>query len=178
MNAKLWNIDTTHSAISFSVRHMVFAKVRGRFGTWSGTLRLDPKDLGGIQAEVEIDAASIDTGVADRDNHLSSGDFFDVELFPKMRFKSSKIEHVEGPRYRLHGELSIRDVTREVVLETEYAGQAKDPWGNTRAAFTATTTLNRNEFGLRWNQVLEAGGVLVGERIDIELEIQAVEAAD
>lgn len=177
MTAKLWNIDTTHSAINFSVRHMVFAKVRGRFGTWTGSLHLDPEDLAKTQAKVEIDAASIDTGVADRDTHLRSADFFDVEQFPVLRFESSKVEQVEGSRYRLIGELSIRDVTREVALEVEYTGKGKDPWGNTRAAFTATTSLNRHDFGLEWNQLLEAGGVLVGERIDIELEIQAIEAA-
>jgi polyisoprenoid-binding protein YceI len=178
MTTKLWNLDTAHSGINFSVRHMVFAKVRGRFGGWSGTVRVDPNDLTGASVEVEIDAASIDTGVADRDNHLRSGDFFNVEEFPRLAFKSTKVEAVEGNRYRLRGELTIRDVTREVVLDVEHGGQAVDPWGNTRLAFSATTSIHRADFGLTWNQVLEAGGVLVGERIDIELEVQAVEAAD
>jgi polyisoprenoid-binding protein YceI len=178
MEAKLWTIDTTHSGISFTVRHMVFAKVRGRFGAWNGTVRLDPNDIAGFSAEVEIDAASIDTGVADRDNHLRSADFFDVERFPRLHFQTTKVEPVDGERYRLHGALTIRDVTRDVVLDVEYSGQAKDPWGNTRAAFTAKTSVNRSEFGLNWNQVLEAGGVLVGERIDIEVEVQAVQASD
>ena len=177
MKAKAWNIDTAHSGINFSVRHMVFAKVRGRFGAFSGKVDLDPADLTRGRVEVEIDAASIDTGVADRDDHLRSSDFLDVEHFPKLRFESTRVEKAGNDRYRIHGELTIRDVTREVVLDAEYGGRAKDPWGNQRAAFTATTSLERSDFGLRWNQVLEAGGVLVGERIDIELEVQAVEAA-
>lgn len=177
MKAKTWKIDTAHSGINFSVRHMVFAKVRGRFGAWSGKIALDPADPTRLAVEVEIDAASIDTGVADRDKHLRSADFLDVEAFPKLRFESREVEKVGDTRYRIHGELTIRDVTREVVLDAEYGGQAKDPWGNQRAAFTASTSVDRGDFGLRWNQALEAGGVLVGERVDIELEVQAVEAA-
>jgi polyisoprenoid-binding protein YceI len=175
MKAKTWNIDTAHSAINFAVRHMVVAKVRGRFGTWSGTVQLDPEDLARSTVEVEIDARSIDTGVADRDNHLRSADFLDVESFPTLRFKSTKVEKAGTDRYKVRGDLTIRDVTREAVLDVEHAGQLKDPWGNQRAAFTATTSVNRGDYGLKWNQALEAGGVLVGERVDIELEVQAVE---
>ena len=177
MATKSWNLDTAHSGINFSVRHMVFAKVRGRFGAWNGKVNLDPQDLTRSSVEVEIDSASIDTGVADRDNHLRSPDFLDAEHFPKLRFKSTKVEKAGGDRYRIHGELTIRDVTCDVVLDAEYGGQAKDPWGNQRIAFAATTSLDRGEFGLKWNQVLEAGGVLVGERIDVEIEVQAVKAA-
>ena len=177
METKNWNIDTAHSGITFSVRHMVFAKVRGRFGTWSGAIRLDPDDLTQAIVEVEIDAASIDTGVNDRDEHLRSADFLDVDRFPKLRFRSRRVERIDDERYSVTGDLTIRDVTREVVLKAEYGGRAKDPWGNQRAAFTASTSVDRREFGLTWNQVLEAGGVLVGERIDIELEVQAVEPA-
>jgi len=178
MSNTTWNIDTTHSSIGFTVRHMVFAKVRGRFASWNGALTLDPSDLTQAGVEVEIDAASIDTGVADRDNHLRSPDFFDVEKFGQLRFKSTQVEATGGERYRVHGELTIRDVTKAVVLEAEYSGQAKDPWGNQRVAFTAKTAVDRREFGLTWNQMLEAGGVLVGERIEIELEVQAVQAAE
>jgi len=176
MENKLWNIDTTHSGIHFSVRHMVFAKVRGRFTDWSGAIHLDADHPARSSVEVEIQAHSIDTGVADRDGHLRSPDFLDVERFPTLRFRSRRVEEA-GTRYRITGDLTIRGVTREVVLEAEYAGQAKDPWGNRRAAFTATASLDRKDFGLRWNQVLEAGGVLVGDRIEIELEVQAVQAA-
>src|SRR5690606_20504976 len=161
MEAKTWNIDTAHSGINFSVRHMVFAKVRGRFGAFRGALELDPHDLTRASVEVEMDADSIDTGVADRDNHLRSADFLNVERYPKLRFQSSQVHEAGKDRYRIHGQLTIRDVTREVVLAAEYAGQAKDPWGNQRVAFTAKTSIERADFGLEWNQVLEAGGVLV-----------------
>jgi polyisoprenoid-binding protein YceI len=164
--------------INFSVRHMVFAKVRGRFAAWNGTLQLHQEDLTRSSVEVEIDAASIDTGVPDRDNHLRSADFLGVEHFPKLVFKSKQVQQVGSDRYRVEGALTIRDVTRDVVLDVEYSGQVKDPWGNQRAAFTAKTSLDRGEFGLTWNQLLEAGGVLVGERVDIELEVQAVQASD
>lgn len=177
MENKLWNIDTTHSGIHFSVRHMVFAKVRGRFTDWSGAIHLDPTHPARSGVEVEIQAGSIDTGVADRDSHLRSPDFLDVERFPTLRFRSKEIEEAGGDRYRITGDLTIRGVTREVVLDVEYAGQAKDPWGNRRAAFTATASLDRGDFGLRWNQVLEAGGVLVGDRIEVQIEVQAVQAA-
>ncbi|HUH02970.1 MAG TPA: YceI family protein [Kofleriaceae bacterium] len=176
-NTNTWNIDLSHSGIGFAVRHMVFARVRGRFGAFRGALQLDPGDLTRSRVEVEIDARSIDTGVADRDKHLRSPDFFDVESFPTLRFESTAIEAAGGERYRVRGALTIRDVTREVVLEVEYGGQAKDPWGNQRVAFTAKTSVDRGEFGLTWNQVLETGGILVGDRIEIELEVQAVQAA-
>lgn len=177
MKPTAWNLDTAHSSITFSVRHMVFAKVRGRFGSFRGTLSLDPQEVSRATAEVEIDTASIDTGVADRDHHLRSADFFSADDFPLIRFKSTKVEQASDEGYRVHGELTIRDVTREVELHARFGGEAKDPWGNQRVAFEATTSIQRGDFGLVWNQVLEAGGVLVGERIDIELEIQAVQAA-
>lgn len=178
MATTTWNIDGTHSGVHFTVRHMVFAKVRGSFRDWRGTLKLNPADLSSTSAEVEIQAASIDTGVADRDNHLRSGDFFDVERFPTLRFKSTRVESLGDERFKLVGELTIRDVTREVVLESEFGGKGKDPWGNERVAFTAKTSLNRGDFGLTWNQALEAGGVLVSDRVDIEIELQAVAAQD
>ena len=171
-----WKIDTTHSAITFSVRHMVVAKVRGRFGNWTSELQLNPSDLAQSRVSVEIDAKSIDTGVADRDNHLRSADFFDVEAFPTLRFTSTKVEKAGDDRYRVHGDITIRDVTKAIVLDAEYGGQGKDPWGNQRAAFSASTSLSRGEFGLKWNQALEAGGVLVGDKIEIEVEVQAVSA--
>ncbi len=173
----LWTLDPTHSSIEFSVRHMVFAKVRGRFDAWRGTLELDAGDPTRARVAVEIDATSIGTGVADRDAHLRSADFFDVERFPALRFEATRIEPVGKGRSRLHGELTIRDATRPVVLEVEHGGEAIDPWGNRRVAFSARTSLDRRDFGLTWNQVLEAGGVLVGERIDVELEVQAIAAA-
>jgi polyisoprenoid-binding protein YceI len=177
MTTTTWNIDSAHSGINFSVRHMVFAKVRGRFAAWTGKVQLDPASLANGSAEVTIDAKSIDTGVSDRDTHLRSGDFLDVERFPELRFVSQGVQHAGGDRYRVEGALTIRDVTRTVTLDVTYAGQVKDPWGNQRVAFTASTSLDRREFGLVWNQALEAGGVLVGERVEIEIELQAVQAA-
>ncbi len=177
MTISRWNLDPTHSGIHFSVRHMVIAKVRGRFGAFTGTLELDPRDLSSAKVEVEIDPSSIDTGVADRDAHLRSADFFDVERFPTARFVGARMEPVGGDRYRLHGALTIRDVTREVALDVEHLGASKDPWGNDRVAFAGKVSIDRRDFGLKWNQALEAGGVLVGERVDLELEVQAVAAS-
>ncbi len=177
MKLSTWEIDTTHSSITFSVRHMVFAKVRGRFSAWTGSVQFDGADPTKGSVSVVIDASSIDTGTADRDTHLRSGDFLDVANFPELRFTSQSLESLGSDRYRLHGELTIRDTTRPVALEVTYNGQAQDPWGKQRAGFTATTSLDRREFGLAWNQVLEAGGVLVGEKIEIEIEIQAVNSA-
>jgi len=177
MTTQSFNLDLTHSSVSFSVRHMVFAKVRGRFDAFRGTVALDSEDLTRSKVKVEIDAASIDTGTPDRDTHLRSADFFDVEQFPKLAFESTKIEALGGERYAVHGRLTIRDVTRDVVLNAEYGGLAKDPWGNQRALFTAIGSLDRRDYGLKWNQTLEAGGVLVGEKVELELEVQAVNAA-
>lgn len=177
MKTNNWNIDTTHSGINFSVRHMVFAKVRGRFDRFTGTIEGDLDDLTQAKVAVDIDAASIDTGVADRDTHLRSADFFDAEQFPSLRFVSQRIERTSDDHYQVHGELTVRDVSREVTLEVDYGGRGTDPWGNERVGFSASTSINRREFGLKWNQVLETGGMLVGDRIDIELEVQAVAAA-
>jgi polyisoprenoid-binding protein YceI len=177
MTTNTWNIDAAHSGINFSIRHMVVSKVRGRFTKFSGTLRLDDGDLTRSSVEATIDAASVDTGTAQRDTHLRSPDFFDVERFPELRFRSTRIEKLDSDRYRVVGELTIRDVTREVTLDAEYAGRGKDPWGNERVAFAAKAALDRKDFGLGWNQVLEAGGVLVGDRVEIELDLQVVNAA-
>jgi polyisoprenoid-binding protein YceI len=172
-----WNIDATHSGINFSIRHMVISKVRGRFGAFSGAVELDEGDLSRSQIEAQIEASSIDTGTAQRDGHLKSADFFDAEKFPQLRFRSTRIEAQGKDRYRVTGELTIRDVTREVVLEAETTGKGVDPWGNQRFGFAARTSLDRKDFGLTWNQALEAGGLLVGDRVDIELDVQAVKAA-
>lgn len=168
-----WQVDGVHSSVGLSVRHMVISKVRGHFTRWNAKLALDTQDLARSSVEVEIEAATIDTGVGDRDNHLRSPDFLDVQKYPAIKFKSRRVE-VAGERLRVVGDLTIRDVTREVVLNAEYGGQGKDPWGNQRAGFTATTSINRKDFGLTWNQALETGGVLVADKVDIEIELQAV----
>lgn len=176
MTTKNWNIDPVHSGINFSVRHMLVSKVRGNFAKYGGAIELDD-DLTRSVVEVTIDAASLDTGVPDRDTHLRSADFLDVERFPTLRFRSKRIEKLADGRYRVVGDLTIRDVTREVPLDVEYGGQAKDPWGNQRVGFLAKVSVDRKDFGLRWNQALETGGVLVGDRVDIELDVQAVKGA-
>src|SRR5262249_28209891 len=155
----------------------VVAKVRGHFTKYDVAIDLDEKDLTKSRVEVRIDAASIDTGVAQRDNHLRSADFFDVEKFPELRFTSRRVESLGDDRLRVIGDLSLHGVTREVALEVEHAGRTTDPWGNTRAGFSARTTLDRKDYGLHWNAALEAGGVVVGDKVTIEIEVEAVSKA-
>lgn len=177
MSTERWEIDSSHSGIHFSVRHLVIAKVRGQFSRWTGSVVAPDGDFGRASLQVVIDASSIDTGVADRDAHLRSADFLDVEQHPELTFTSTRVERAASDRLRVVGELTIKGVTREVALDVEHLGMAKDPWGNERAAFSAKTSVDRKDFGLTWNQALETGGVLVGDRIDIEIEIQAVRQA-
>jgi len=177
MTTNNWNLDAAHSGINFSIRHMVVSKVRGRFTKFTGAVHTDDEDFTRSVVDVSIDATSIDTGTPDRDTHLRSADFFDVEKFPALRYRSKRIDKLSDDRYRVIGDLTIRDVTREVALDVEYGGRAKDPWGNERAGFVAKTSLDRKDFGLQWNQLLEAGGVLVGERVDIDVDLEVVRAA-
>jgi polyisoprenoid-binding protein YceI len=168
-----WHIDLARSDIQFSVRHLMFARVRGRFDAWSGTIQLDEQDLLRSSTDVSIDAASINTGDAVRDGQVRSPDFLDVGKFPKIGFKSTRIEKT-ARAYRIVGELTIRDVTRQVVLEAKDRGRSRDPSGTERATFSATTSIDRRDFRLQWNPLLETGGVLVGDKVDIELAVQAV----
>jgi len=177
MSTERWEIDSSHSSLHFSVRHLVIAKVRGTFARWSGTVEVPDGDFAKATVAVTIDASSIETGVADRDGHLKSPDFFDVPQHPELRFVGKRVQPRSGDEIDVIGDLTIRGITREVVLRVEQHGQAKDPWGNVRAAFTAKTTIDRKDFGLTWNQALETGGVLVGDKIEIEAEIQAVKQA-
>jgi polyisoprenoid-binding protein YceI len=177
MKSERWEIDGSHSGIHFSVRHLVIAKVRGQFSRWTGTVLVPDGDFSRAAVNAVIDASSIDTGVVDRDAHLRSPDFLDVEHFPELTFTSRSIEPAANDRVRVTGELTIKGVTRVVTLDVEDAGRAKDPWGNDRAAFSAKTSLDRKDFGLTWNQALETGGVMVGDRIDIEIEVEAVRQA-
>jgi polyisoprenoid-binding protein YceI len=171
-----WTFDTSHSGISFSVRHLMISKVRGSFGKWSGTFEYDEADPTKSTIEVRIDATSIDTREEKRDGHLRSPDFFDVANHPELAFKSTAVKR-DGDDYVVTGDLTIRGVTRAVDLKVESLGRGKDPWGNERVAFAAKTTINRKDFGLNWNQALETGGILVGEKVEIELDVQAVKAA-
>ena len=175
MATSSWKIDTSHSGIHFWVRHMVIAKVHGRFAKFSGSLQLDEEELARSSVSVEIDAASIDTNEASRDAHLRSADFLDVEKFPRLTFRSKAIDR-RGERYAVIGELSLHGVTREVALETEFLGRGKDAFGVERAVFSAKTALERKDFGLTWNKAIETGGVLVGDKVEVQLEIEAVRA--
>lgn len=172
--AATWKIDEAHSAVTFKVAHMAISKVSGRFDKFSGTIEYAPGDTKTWKAEAVIDAASINTGVEARDKHLRAPDFFDAEKFPTITFKTLKVTNYKNMKGKLHGELTMHGVTRPVVLEVEGSGPAKDPWGNERMAAVAKTTINRKDFGLGWNQVLETGGLLVGEKVEITLEIEAV----
>ena len=172
-----WNIDAAHTDVGFSVKHLMISTVRGRFGDVRGTITLNGADLTRASVEAEIATASIDTRTEQRDAHLRSADFFEVEKYPAITFRSRRVERMKGDRYRIIGDLTIRDVTREVVLEGTDEGRGKDPWGGDRLAFSATTTIDRRDFGLTWNQALETGGVLVSNEIKISLEVQAVKAS-
>jgi polyisoprenoid-binding protein YceI len=172
-----WNIDGTHSGIQFSVRHMMLAKVRGSFTEWKADLDLDETDLTRSKVAVTIDATSISTSNAQRDGHLRSPDFFDVEKFPSLTFTSKAVKKTGEDTFEIAGDLTIRDVTRQVTLQAELGGFGVDPWGNRRAAFSARAAIDRKDFGLTWNQVLEAGGVLVSDKVEIAIDIEAVAQA-
>lgn len=169
-----WQIDPAHSHVGFSVRHMMISKVRGQFERFSGTVELDEDDVTRSSVEVQIEAASINTRDAQRDAHLRSADFLNAEQYPYLIFKSKRVEQIDATHGRIIGELTIRDVTREVVLDVEYAGQSKSPWGTISAGFNAQTKINRKDWGLTWNVALETGGVLVGEDVTINIEIELV----
>ena len=172
-----WTIDASHSEVGFSVRHLGISKTRGRFGGFTGTLHVDAENPANSSVEVSIDAASIDTKDAGRDEHLRSADFFDAEQFPALTFRSTAVRG-SGADWVVEGELTIRGVTRPVTLETELVGLQRDPWGNDRVGFAATAEVNREEFGLTWNAALETGGVLVGRNVKIHLDIEAIKVAE
>lgn len=171
-----WQIDASHSEVGFAVKHLMIATVRGRFGTVAGTVAFDADDYQSAEVDVTIDATSIDTREPKRDEHLRSADFFDVARFPTLAFKSRAVQAQRGSTLQLVGDLTIRDITREVVLDVTVEGFQKDPWGQQKAAFSASTTINRKDFGLTWNQALETGGLLVGEDVKIALDIQLLKS--
>lgn len=175
MATETYNFDPTHSNIDFVVRHLVVSKVRGSFQKWSGSLEIDTDDFAKSKVDVKIEVASLDTRDAQRDGHLKSADFFDVEKHPEITFVSSRVLG-HGEKFDVVGALTIHGVTHDVTLHVESLGQAKDPWGNTRHAYSGRTSINRKDFGMTWSQTLETGGLLVGEKVDIELELQAIKA--
>ncbi len=172
-----WKIDPAHSAIHFTVRHMMIANVRGEFERFTGTVELDVERPENTRVEVEIDAASINTREPQRDAHLRSADFLDVENHPHIIFKSTRVERTGETTARLHGDLTIRGITRPVTLDVEHTGIVTSPWGHRSAGFEARTKINRKDWGLTWNKALEAGGVLVGDEIKIEIELELIEEA-
>jgi len=169
-----WVIDSAHSEINFSVRHMMISTVRGRFEKFSGTVNFDEANPAKTTVDVKIEAASVNTKEAKRDGHLRSPDFFDADKYPYLTFKSKRVDVVDSHHARLIGDLTIRDVTKQVVFDVEYAGQAKSPWGTYSAGFSAQTKINREDWGLNWNQALETGGVLVGKDVTISVEVEIV----
>jgi polyisoprenoid-binding protein YceI len=181
MQVSRWQLDSAHTQVEFRAKHMMITTVRGRFADTSGTIMVDEENPENSSVEVRIDARSIDTRVEDRDTHLRSEDFLNVEKYPEVTFRSKRIEgaHAEpGDEFLVVGDLTIRGETKEVELDATYEGQGKDPWGGTRAGFTASTKVDRRDWGLTWNQALETGGILVSNDITIELQIQAVREED
>lgn len=172
-----WNFDPAHSRVGFAVRHMLISKVRGSFTRWSGAVDLDESNLEQSSVRVTLEAASIDTAEPKRDQHLASPDFFDVESYPSITFESNRVNDLGNGALEVVGNLTIKDITREVTLEVTETGRGTDPWGGQRIAFEARMAIDRRDFGLRWNQILEAGGMLVGDKVEIEIEAQAVRAA-
>ena len=172
-----WTVDPTHTNVEFAVRHLMIATVKGRFGDVKGTVQLDLGNPAAARVDVTIAAPSLDTRNADRDAHLRSPDFFDVERFPELRYESRKVEPLPDGTFRVIGDLTIRDVTREVPLHATLEGTGADPWGGHRAGFSATGKLNRSDYGLVWNKALETGGVVVGEEVKLVIEAELVQAA-
>jgi polyisoprenoid-binding protein YceI len=173
-----WQIDPNHSHIEFSARHMMITTVRGRFERFTAVVEGDEDDPTRSSVEVQIETASVDTRNAQRDTDLRSTNFLDTDPYPYITFKSTRVEQVDPSHGRIVGDLTIRGVTKEAVLDVEYAGQAKSPWGTTSAGFNATTKISRKDWGLTWNLVLETGGVMVGDEITIDIELELVKQAE
>lgn len=177
MAKSVWNVDASHSALEFKVKHMMMANVRGQFHDFQANITADPEDLTTAEIDFTVNVNSIDTKDEQREGHLKSADFFDVENYPNLTFKATKIERKSNNEYAMTGDMTIRGVTKPVTFNVTSEGIGKDPWGNERAGFTAAGSLNRKEFGLNWNALLETGGVLVGEQVKINVEIEAVRQA-
>ena len=168
-----YTIDSTHSRLGFSVRHLGFSKVRGSFEQFEGEVRMEAGDLTTLEAEALVNTESVTTNETTRDNHLRTADFFLVEEYPTITFKSTAVKNVRGNSFTLVGEFTLRGVTKTIELEAEYLGTGTDPWGNEKVAFEAHTKINRKEYGLNWNAVLETGGFLVSDDVEITIELQA-----
>ena len=174
--AGTYTIDPAHSEIGFTARHAMVTKVRGQFGAFDGTATIDEANPSSSKVELSIDVTSVDTGSVDRDGHLKSADFFDAETYPTITFTSTDVKR-DGSDWTITGDLTIKDVTKPVTIEFEQTGSAVDPFGNTRVGFEGETTINRKDWGLTWNAALEAGGVLVSDKVTLELEVSAIKSA-
>ncbi|NUK14607.1 YceI family protein [Streptomyces lunaelactis] len=172
-----YTIDPAHSSIGFTVRHAMVTNVRGSFGEFEGKLQLNGTDPHHPTAEIDVKIASVDTGIADRDNHLRTGDFFEAEKFPTMTFRSTHAEQLGGDKYRITGDLTIKDVTRPLSIDLDFNGSATDPYGNERVGFEGSADILRSDWGLGWNAALETGGVLVGDKVKLLFDISAIKAA-
>jgi len=173
-----WELDTAHSLIEFSVKHMMISTAKGRFNTFSGTLDLDEQNPQASSVDVTIDIGSVNTGDLNRDGHLRNADFFDVEHYPTATFTSTQVEPLGDDRYRVYGDLTIRDITHPVTLDVTVEAVITDLHGKRRAGFSAQTSFNRKDFGLNWNVALETGGVLVSDKVTVNIEAQAVQAVE
>ncbi len=172
-----WAVDAAHSSIDFSVKHMMVSTVRGTFHDFEATIEADPTDLTTADIEFSVDVASIETRNKDRENHLKSADFFDVESHPKMTFKATKIVKTGDDEYDITGDLTIRGVTRSETFHATFEGQGKNPWGQEVAGFSAEGKINRQDYGLKWNAALETGGVLVADQVKIHIQLEATKQA-
>ncbi|MED3787921.1 YceI family protein [Peribacillus frigoritolerans] len=172
-----WIVDPTHSAIEFSVKHMMIAKVKGSFNKFEASILANPSDLTTAEIDFTVDVASIDTRNADRDNHLRSADFFDVEKNPTLTFKSTKIVKTDEDEYDVTGNVTLNGVTQEETFSITFEGQGKDPWGNEKAGFSGKGKIKRSDYGLTYNAALETGGVLIGDQITLTIEIEAAKEA-
>jgi len=173
MSTTKWVLDPTHSEATFKVKHLMFTNVSGNFTKFDGTVTTEEENFDTASFEFNAEVASVNTNNADRDGHLKSADFFDVENFPALTFKSTSFEK-DGGDYKLTGDLSLHGVTKSVTVDVEFGGIQKDPWGNIKAGFSATGKINRKDFGLTWNAALETGGVMLGEEVKLALELQFV----
>ncbi len=176
MTKSKWSVDSAHSSVEFNVRHLMISKVKGVFHQFSAEIDADPADLTSASIAFEVETTSVDTRNADRDNHLRSGDFFDAENFPALRFVATEISKTDNDEYAVTGDFTIRDVTRKETFAVAFEGTSRDPWGNDKVGFSVDGKINRSDYGLTYNAALETGGVLIGDQVKINLELQAAKA--